>query len=134
MKKMFLGMCAALVLALTIPALAAKPDVPADGLKMEKTKTPVVFNHSTHKSAQCGECHHPVDGKENYSKCATAGCHDVFDRKDKSVKSYYNVMHSKSKLKFDTCMSCHQLAVEKAPDKKKDLTACKGSKCHPQTQ
>ena len=134
MKKVFFGVCAVLVLALTIPALAARPDAPADGIKLEKGKNPVVFNHSAHKAVDCGACHHPVDGKENYAKCGSAGCHDVMDRKDKTAKSYYNIIHSKAKLKYDTCMSCHQQAAEKTPDKKKDLTACKGSKCHPQAK
>jgi len=132
MKKNILSVCALLILALVLPALAAQPDVPPDGIKMEKTKQPVVFNHSTHKTdMQCGDCHHVVDGKENYGKCADAGCHDSMDRKDKSVRGYYRVMHAKADTKFPTCASCHAEAAAKFPDKKKDLTACKQSKCHP---
>jgi len=132
MKKCILSAFALLVLALALPALAAQPDVPPDGIKMEKTKQPVIFNHTTHqKDMKCGDCHHVVDGKENYGKCANAGCHDSMDRKDKSVKGYYHVMHTKTGTKFATCASCHAQAAEKFPDKKKELTACKQSKCHP---
>ena len=132
MKKCILSAFALLILALALPALAAQPTPPADGAKLNKTKQPVTFNHSNHlKDMKCGDCHHLVDGKENYGKCGNAGCHDVLDRKDKTVKSYYNVMHAKAGTKFATCASCHAQAVEKSPDKKKDLTACKQSKCHP---
>jgi hypothetical protein len=130
MRKCILSALALLVLALALPALAARPPVPADGGKLEKTKQPVIFNHSTHKD-DCAVCHHPVDGKENYGKCGNAGCHDSMDRKDKSAKGYYHVMHTKTGTKFATCASCHAQAAEKFPDKKKDLTACKQSKCHP---
>ena len=130
MKRLILGSLALLMLALALPALAAKPEVPADGLKMEKGKQPVVFNHSTHKEVKCGQCHHKVDDKENFQKCGTAGCHDSMDRKDKSPKGYYNAMHGKN-LKFTNCMTCHLEVAAKMPDKKKELTACKQSKCHP---
>ncbi len=118
-------------LAFAVPAMAA-PEAPADGLKMEATKKPVVFNHSTHTDVSCASCHHPVDGKEDYRKCSTAGCHDDFKAK-KGVASYYAAMHGK-KGKFDSCVSCHADVVkEKAPtDKayKKKMTSCKGSGCH----
>lgn len=130
MKKFVLGCVSSLVLALAVPALASQPATPADGLKMDKGKQPVVFNHSTHKEYKCGQCHHPVDGKETYKKCGDAGCHDSMDRKDKSNKGYYHAMHGKN-LKFTNCMTCHQEIAAKNPDKKKELTSCKGSKCHP---
>ena len=131
MKKYVLAFFALCILALALPALASTPAAPADGLKMDKTKQNVIFNHSTHKASPCVDCHHAVNGKEDYRKCSTAGCHDNMDRKDKSVNAYYRVMHNKADTKFSTCVSCHLQAAEKAPDKKKDLTACKQSKCHP---
>ena len=131
MKKYFVAFFALAILALALPALAAPPPAPADGLKMDKTKQNVIFNHSTHKDTNCVECHHAVDGKEDYRKCSTAGCHDNLDRKEKGVHGYYRAMHNKADTKFTTCVSCHLQIVEKAPDKKKELTACKQSKCHP---
>ncbi len=133
MKKFLLLSCiTAALLAMAMAAVAAPPPVPADGIKIDKNpKQVVIFNHSTHKAEKCDACHHMVDGKENYGKCFEAGCHDNMDRKDKSVKSYYNVIHAKSGTKFSTCMSCHLQTAEKMPDKKKELTACKQSKCHP---
>nr|1MDV_A Chain A, CYTOCHROME C3 [Nitratidesulfovibrio vulgaris str. Hildenborough]1MDV_B Chain B, CYTOCHROME C3 [Nitratidesulfovibrio vulgaris str. Hildenborough] len=105
------------------------PKAPADGLKMEATKQPVVLNHSTHKSVKCGDCHHPVNGKEDYRKCGTAGCHDSMDKKDKSAKGYYHVMHDKN-TKFKSCVGCHVEVAGADAAKKKDLTGCKKSKCH----
>ena len=132
MKKCILSACALLILALVLPALAAQPSVPADGIKMAKTKQAVTFNHSTHQAGmKCGDCHHVVNGKEAYGKCSDAGCHDNLDRKDVSVNGYYRAMHAKSGTKFATCVSCHAQVAEKFPDKKKELTACKQSKCHP---
>ena len=130
MKNLVLIFAVVLGLAFATPVLAA--DAPADGLKMAASKKPVVFNHGTHKDVACAECHHPIDGKEDYRKCSTAGCHDDFKAK-KGTKSYYAVMHGK-KLKYDSCVSCHAKVVkEKAPkDKafKKSMTGCKGSGCH----
>ncbi len=131
MRKLILGGFALLALALAIPAIAAdQPAAPADGIKMDAAKKGVVFNHSTHKEQKCGECHHPVDGKEDYRKCATAGCHDSMDRKDKSAKGYYHIIHDKG-TKFRTCLGCHLEVAQAKPEQKKELTACKGSKCHP---
>lgn len=130
MKKLFLSCLSFLVLAVAVSAPAAQPKTPADGLKMEKGKQPVVFNHSTHKDVKCGECHHPVNGKENYQPCGSSGCHDSMDRKDKSARGYYHAFHSKN-LKFMNCMTCHQEVAAKQPEKKKEMTACKASKCHP---
>ncbi len=132
MKKMVLSLLALFVLAIAIPALAA-PEAPADGIKMNnggtKKKT-VVFNHSTHKEIACGSCHHPVDGKEDYRKCSTAGCHDDLKGK-KGTKSYYNVMHARKGTKFDSCVSCHVKTAGADAAKKKALVGCAKSKCHP---
>lgn len=132
MRTLLLSSLALLILAFSIPAIAAQPAAPADGLKMEATqKKVVVFNHTTHKEVKCGECHHPVKGVENFQKCATAGCHDNMDRKDKSERGYYQAMHGKDSKTVKSCVACHIEVVAAKPDLKKDMTACKGSKCHP---
>jgi hypothetical protein len=114
------------------PSAQPQPDVPADGIQMARTKQAVTFNHSTHqKGMQCIDCHHPVNDRLQFGKCADAGCHDSMDRKDKSAKGYYRVLHAKSGTQFATCASCHAQASEKFPDRKKELTACKQSRCHP---
>ena len=48
-----------LALALSVPAIAAQPPVPADGLVLQGSnpKKPVTFNHSTHKTVECVVCH-----------------------------------------------------------------------------
>ena len=132
MQNYILSILALLCLALSMPALAAPPPVPQDGIKLNRTKQPpVTYNHSSHKDIQCVDCHHPVDGKEVFSKFGGAGCHDSMDRKDKSAKGYYRMIHAKSGTQRATCASCHIQIAEKFPDKKKELTACKQSKCHP---
>lgn len=131
MKRVFSMMlaCAAIVCFCAVAAMAAQ--APADGLKMAKTSKNVVFNHSAHKASDCKECHHTWDGAGAIKKCSDAGCHDVFDKADKSVKSYYQAMHNK-KAKLSTCVSCHTDAAAKL-DKEagKKLKSCAKSVCHP---
>ncbi len=133
MKKFFCAlMLSALLAAFSLPVIAADtPAAPADGLKMALTSLPVEFNHSTHAAYKCVDCHHLVDGKESYAKCATSGCHDVLDKKDKSVRSYYKIMHDRKSKDVPTCVSCHLEVAGKDKDKKKELAGCKKSKCHP---
>lgn len=130
--KSLLALSCLLVVLLCASFVMAQPEVPADGLKLHKTKRTVVFNHSTHKKdIACATCHHPVEGKENFAKCSTAGCHDnVTDRTDTSKKGYHNVFHN-IELKSKTCNSCHLDVATKDPSKEQALTACAESKCHP---
>ncbi len=131
MKTIFMyGAVAILAAALTVPALAEQPAVPEGPIKMEYVKKVVTFDHKDHEEIPCGSCHHPVDGKETFEKCATAGCHDKLDQKDKSVNSFYRAMHDK-KGKFQSCVACHTEEAKKNPAKKKELTSCNGSSCHP---
>ena len=132
MRIFTICMLAALSLAFALFALADEPKVPPDGLKMQNmpnSKQPIIFNHSTHSKGECVTCHHPVDGKADFRPCGAAGCHDVFDRRDKTVKSYYNVMHGKD-LAHPTCVSCHIKVAGDDAEKKKRLTACRNAACH----
>ncbi len=132
MRKLFTLGLFCLLAAFVLPAFAAQPTAPADGLKMEKSgKKVVVFNHSTHKDHKCVECHHPVNGKEDYRACGTAGCHDNIDIKDKSEHSYNLAFHMVKDAKHQSCMSCHKTVAGNDKDKKKELTGCAKSKCHP---
>lgn len=132
MKKLLILGIFCMMACLVLPALAAQPDAPADGHKMNKGgKKEVIFNHSTHKEVNCVDCHHPVDGKEDYRPCSTEGCHDNLDPKDKSINSYYQAMHKKKDPKFQTCVICHEKTAGDDKAKKKELAACAKSKCHP---
>ena len=134
MKKLLIcGASALLATALAVPVFAEQPAVPTEPLQMALTKKPVTFNHATHKDVQCGDCHHQVDGKENYQMCATAGCHDALGQKDKSVHSYYRIAHDRKTEKFSSCLKCHYEVAQAQPDKKKALTSCVGSSCHPKS-
>ena len=131
-RVMVLAMAAVLCVAFSMVAYAV--DVPTGPVKMDATKKPVIFNHDTHKDYKCGECHHPVDGKENYQKCATAGCHSAAKADKKKAGSYYKIVHNKKagkKSGIATCISCHKKVAGKDKAQKKALTGCKKSKCHP---
>lgn len=136
MKKTLLVSVASacLVCAFALPALHAV-DAPADGAKLDyiaggEKNLVVVFNHSTHKTAKCEACHH-VEGEKAYAKCGSAGCHDVFDKADKTEKSWYKVVHDAKGGKHATCISCHKEAAGEDKEKKAKLTGCKNSACHP---
>ncbi|KAF1076507.1 cytochrome c3 family protein [Halodesulfovibrio sp. MK-HDV] len=129
-RVMVLAMAAILCVAFAMVAYAV--DAPSEPVKMDATKKPVMFNHATHTDYKCGECHHPVDGKENYKKCATAGCHSAAKADKRKAGSYYKIVHNKKvgKSGIATCVSCHKKVAGKDKAKKKALTGCKKSKCH----
>ena len=132
MKKLLILGIICMMAALVLPAIAAQPEVPADGIKMNKSgKKEVIFNHSTHKEQACADCHHPVDGKEDFRACGTEGCHDITGTADKSINSYNQAMHKKKDNKFQTCVSCHEKTAGDDKAKKKELAGCAKSKCHP---
>lgn len=106
-------------------AAPAAPDGPLDFKGSQKT---VIFNHKTHASYDCKICHHEVNGKEDYGKCANSGCHE--DLTGKKSPALYAVVHSRKELAHQTCMSCHVKIAAEQPDRKKELTGCKGSACH----
>ena len=125
--------CMAVMLGLffAVFGLAAPPNVPADDYLMDKTKQPVIFPHTPHNKIECATCHHETEeaGKADFRPCADSGCHDIFDRRDKTEKSYYNVMHGRN-LKFESCVSCHTKVAGNDREKRRKLTACKNSGCH----
>ncbi|MDR2891741.1 MAG: cytochrome c3 family protein [Deltaproteobacteria bacterium] len=130
MKKIFVIGLMLLISAFAMTAIAAQPTAPADGIKMERTKKPLVFNHSKHVWAGCAVCHHPIDGQENYVACATAGCHDVLGIKDKSINSYYQIAHKAKGAKYYTCISCHIANARDDKELQKQLAGCAKSACH----
>lgn len=113
-------------------AFAAQPAVPEKPVEMKGSKKAVLFPHAAHSGVDCVVCHHMVDGRENFQKCSTSGCHDDLAAK-KGQNSLYFVTHSRSpELKQQTCLSCHSKFVAEHEDMKKPMTGCKGSKCHPE--
>lgn len=129
MKK-FLLLTAIPLLTLALPVLAAQPPVPDKPLEFKGSKKTVMFPHDVHQKVECVTCHHQVQGKENFQKCATAGCHDDLTAK-KGEKSLFYVVHTKTGLKQQTCLECHGKIVAEKPELKKELTGCAKSKCHP---
>lgn len=110
------------------------PVAPSKPIRMDKGTKPVTFDHNDHASFECTTCHHPVKrdgGKIEYKKCSSSGCHDVLGR-NKDPMSYYQVMHNKTPSEgHSTCLACHTQTAAKEPEKRKALTACLGSSCHP---
>lgn len=128
MKKILVLICM-LVFPLAMSVYAA-PTAPEEPLEMKGSKKTVMFPHAPHSKVECVTCHHLVDGKESYAKCGSAGCHDDLKGK-KGEKSLYYVVHSKKDLKHSSCLMCHSKFVAENPDRKKELTGCAKSKCHP---
>jgi len=132
MKRLLILAIFCMAAAFVLPAIAAQPEVPADGIKMNKSgKREVIFNHSTHATVTCGECHHPVDGKEDFRPCAASGCHDIMGIEDKSVHSYNQAIHKKTGNQHPSCLSCHEKLAGDDKDKRQALAGCAKSKCHP---
>jgi hypothetical protein len=129
--KSLVALLAMSLLVIALPAVASQPKVPATPLEMKGSQNKVVlFPHAPQEKVECVTCHHKVDGKENFQKCADAGCHDDLKAK-KGDKSLYAAIHTKTGLKHQTCMECHTKQVAEKPEKKKELTGCAKSKCHP---
>ena len=131
MKKTLLVVlaCALFVCAFALSGLMAA-DAPADGSELAylPSKT-VIFNHSSHAALDCAACHHKWDGSSAVQKCTSAGCHDVFDKKDATVNSLYWIIHKSGQA--NSCLNCHKETAGADKDKKKELTGCSKSKCHP---
>lgn len=131
-KFAFSGLLLAAFCFLPFAAMAEQPEAPKEPVAITGSKKTVMFPHDKgHEKYECVVCHHKVDGKETFAKCADAGCHDDLTGK-KGEKSLYFVMHNKgADLKHQSCMSCHAKIVAEKPDLKKALTGCSQSKCHP---
>ncbi len=132
MKKLFtILLCASMVFALALPSLFAE-EAPCDPIEMAYfPDLKVQFPHDKHAGIECQDCHHKWDGKGDIQACADSGCHDVLDKKDKTEKSLYNVIHGRGTKELSTCLSCHREEAKKNKDMRKQLTSCRGSGCHP---
>ena len=114
--------CAALVGFVGLPMLQAV-EAPADmkiqvPTGMTATQSEVAFSHKGHAKIDCKVCHHKGDANQ---KCASAGCHDSTDPKDKtSEKSFYKAYHDMKSAQ--SCIGCHKKEA-------KGPTKC--PECHP---
>jgi len=132
MKKLFtILLSACMVLAVALPALFAE-EAPKESIELAYLPDlKVQFPHDKHCSIACQECHHKWDGEGKIQSCTDSGCHDVMDKKDKTEKSFYNIIHGKGSDDVQTCLGCHREEAKKDKDKRKQLTSCRGSACHP---
>ena len=123
----YMACCLGAALALSA---AAAPIPPDHSLELWGSRKSVMFPHMPHANNACDACHHPVEGRENFDACGSVGCHDDLTAKQ-GVKSLHAVTHSKKKLAHTTCMACHSETVARQPERKRELTDCARSKCHP---
>ncbi|WDP92011.1 MAG: cytochrome c3 family protein [Desulfobacter sp.] len=143
-NKVFIFLAAALLtLGLSLAAQANDPEpaefeAPEDGLEINFIQghsdrdLSVEFNHSSHESYECIDCHHrmgELKGRKPPRSCAA--CHDNFSPDDlKGYKSYFKAMH---KIRYapnaerPSCLHCH--TNEFGADDK-DMTGCNASACH----
>ncbi|THB65010.1 MAG: cytochrome C [Desulfovibrio sp.] len=122
---------AALTLAVVFaaPALFAE-QTGIDGIQLDYLAKIVTFNHSSHADLDCAKCHHQWDGASDITGCATPGCHDVFDKQDRTERSLYHVIH-KGSGDIGGCVSCHKAEAGDDRERKKLLAGCARSACHP---
>ncbi len=108
-----------------------QPTPPDKPLHLEYLKKAVDFPHAPHAGSPCTTCHHTWTGGEPMPKCSDSGCHDVMDPKDKTVQSFYKMVHGRGSEAIPSCLSCHKAEAKKQPEKRKALTGCAKSACHP---
>jgi hypothetical protein len=157
MKKfLLLGAAALLAVIAGAPALAEMPSPPGEPIKLSLTSKPVFYDHAVHTSQRCetchsvtprhfpplatampencSVCHHPVEDNPNPSRRCSE-CHVELARTDKTVYSYFHIIHGRSFGTPDrlSCLSCHMEVIKTRPEKRQALTACSGSTCHPKT-
>ncbi len=137
MKKIALfGGLAALVMIALAAYYAARPsagDTPPDVSLMNLTRLPVQFSHVAMREVACDTCHHPVEGEGNYLKCSSRGCHDIpGSNARRETRSYYRIAHEPQTGPYYSCLKCHLEVAARKPELAQGLTACAGSRCHPQ--
>lgn len=134
---------ALITLGLSLAVQASDPEpmefeAPEDGLEINFIQGhsdqdhSVEFNHSSHESYECIDCHHRMDelkGQKPPRSCAS--CHDNFSPDNlKGYKSYFKAMH---KIRYapnaarPSCLHCH---TNEFGTDDKDMTGCNASSCH----
>lgn len=92
----------------------------------------VTFNHSSHESFECIDCHHKMgELKDEIPPRSCATCHNNFSPDNlEDYKSYFKAMHQISfapAKNRPSCLGCHTNEMGKDD---KDMTGCNASACH----
>lgn len=111
-------------LALCVLALLGAADVQARNLKDldkpmlldagDSKRMYVVFNHSSHKSVPCANCHHEGLPGNRYAPCANPECHSITKPSSREPLSVFMAYHA-AKTKR-SCYGCHKTLAGKYPD------------------
>lgn len=131
MPRLFAGLACILALAIG-GSLEAKtldkdgaPTAPKINLKNLQT-TPilldagdskrmfVVFNHSSHKSVRCRQCHHEGLPGQRYAPCTNPECHAITTASSREPLSVYMAYHAPQTKR--SCYGCHKSLRGKYPD------------------
>ncbi|MDY0374311.1 MAG: cytochrome c3 family protein [Desulfobacterium sp.] len=109
-------------------------EAPDDGLEINyiegnsERDLSVMFNHSSHESYDCAECHHKMHQlKEGQPPRSCATCHTEFDiNETRGYKPYFKAMHMIKESYRPSCIACHT----KEFGQDQDMTGCTNSACH----
>ena len=112
------------------PEIKAIIDQPLQMQHTAKEKRHVVFSHTAHQQLDCVFCHHKPVAEKTFASCTAQGCHDNFDRKDKSEHSYYQAIHKRDSEK--SCAGCHRKLAKSSEAFKEKFRGC--TPCHPREE
>ncbi len=110
-------------------------EAPDDGLEINHIEgnserdLSVMFNHSSHESYDCSECHHKMKLlKEGEAPRSCATCHTGTDiNETQGYKPYFKAMHMIKGTFRPSCIACHTREFGNDPE----MTGCATSACHP---
>lgn len=73
----------------------------------------VIFNHSTHKTVACAQCHHEGLPGNRYAPCANKECHAIAAPSSRDALSVYMAYHAPDTKR--SCYGCHKPLAGKYP-------------------
>ena len=71
----------------------------------------VIFNHSTHKTVACRNCHHEGLPGNRYAACTSSACHAITVASSREPLSVYMAYHAPDTKR--SCYGCHKALAGK---------------------
>ena len=112
------------------PEMKARIAQPMQIQHVANEKRHVTLSHTAHEQYDCVFCHHKPVGDNAFVSCASQGCHDNLDRKDKSERGYYQAIHKRDSEK--SCAGCHKKLAQTSDALKEKFRGC--TPCHPRPE